>query len=182
MYNDLEKAIYFATKAHKGQKRRNDDIDVIYHPYSVAMMLKDINLDNEYVITGLLHDIIEDSEYTYDDIKETFSETIADNILRVSEDNIIKDWIERKKEFISRLEQEQDINILYLECADKLHNLLSDYELFNKVGKRAWDSSPASYEENKWYYGEILKIINKKCSKNSLTIRYERLYNYYFGD
>ncbi len=182
MYNELEKAIHFATIAHSGQKRRNENIDVIFHPYSVGMMLKEINLSNEYVITGILHDIIEDTSYTYDDIKSLFGESIANNVLKVTETNKIKDFKERKKEFINRLENEKDTNILYLECADKLHNLLSDYELFKNIGRKVWDNSPTGYEENKWYYGEILKIIKNKCSENSLTIRYEKIYNCYFGD
>jgi len=181
MFNDLEKAIYFATIAHQNQKRIKEDIDFIIHPFTVGMMLKDLGLANEYVISGILHDVIEDTSFSYQDIEKEFGKKVATNVLKVSENKNISDWKERKKEFIARLKKEKDDNILILECADKLHNLLSDYNLFKKIGKEIWKYSSVSYEDIKWYYKNIFKIIKERCN-NDLIIRYQNILNHYFND
>jgi (p)ppGpp synthase/HD superfamily hydrolase len=142
------------------------------------MMLKNVGIDNEYVISGILHDIIEDTDYTYNDIKNEFGIKIADNVLKVSEDNNIKEWKTRKEKFLNKMESESDINILLLECADKLHNLMSDYNTYQKIGNNI--NSSASLEENKWWYNSLLKIIKRKCN-NDLVSRFEKAVNYYYN-
>lgn len=176
MYTKLEKAIYFATKAHQGQKRKNDDIDVIFHPFSVGIMIKDIGLPNDYVIISILHDIIEDTEHTYNDIENYFGAFIANGVLKLSENKKIKKWLERKEEFLNRLKQEEDINILLIECADKLHNLLSDYDLDRKTRENSY----SNLEEQRWFYLSLKDILEDKIKDSILFKRYKEICNNYF--
>ncbi|MFA5602583.1 MAG: HD domain-containing protein [Bacilli bacterium] len=180
MYTNIERAIHFAFIANKGQKRKNENIDFTFHPISVGMILKEYNFKDEIIITGILHDIIEDTNYSYEDIKKEFGEKIANNVLFISEDKNIKNPLERKKDIIKRLEN-ADINILMVECADKLHNLISDYNLFQQIENKIWNRSLLSIDENKWFYKELLNIFksNKEHNKE-LVQRYENIVNYYF--
>ena len=66
----IEYAIYYATKAHKGQKRKMEDVDMIFHPFTVGMILQRNGQDEEVVAAGILHDVVEDTEKTFEDRKE----------------------------------------------------------------------------------------------------------------
>ena len=103
MYTLEEQAIHFVEKAFAGQKRIKEDIPLSFHSIMVGYMLKDSGYNKEVVLTGFLHDIIEDTEYTYEDIKSQFGKKIADNVLKVSEDVTITDWTKRKEEFFYRM-------------------------------------------------------------------------------
>lgn len=177
----IEEAIHFVFMAFKGKKRIKEDIELAYHSISVGMMLMENNMSEEMVLTGLLHDIIEDTRYTYLDIKERFGEKIANNVLTLSENKEIKGFKERKKEFIDRLSCIDDSDLIIVEIADKLHNLLSDYQLYKKEGKVALKTLNTSYEMNKWYYNEMKNLFLTKVKDNDLLDRYLKITNLYFG-
>ena len=66
----IEYAIYYATKAHKGQRRKMEDVDMIFHPFTVGMILQRNGQDEDVVAAGILHDVVEDTEKTFDDIEK----------------------------------------------------------------------------------------------------------------
>lgn len=180
MYNKIEETIHFVFEAFKGKKRIKEDIELAFHSICVGTMLMEYNYNEEMVITGLLHDIIEDTKYDYDYLKDKYGLKIANNVLALSENKKISSFIDRKKEFIERVDK-FDENLIIIELVDKLHNLISDYELYKKIGKEAVATKNTSYEMNKWYYGELKNIfINRIDEKNELLIRYNEIYNIYF--
>ena len=73
----VEKAYYFGKKAHEGQFRKSGEPYFI-HPIAVANILASMELDIETISAGLLHDVVEDTDYTYEDIKREFSSEVAD--------------------------------------------------------------------------------------------------------
>ena len=72
----IEKAYKVADKAHSGQKRKSGEPYII-HPLCVAIILAQLELDKETIIAGILHDVIEDTEVTYEDISREFGEEVA---------------------------------------------------------------------------------------------------------
>ena len=74
--NNIEKAFSYAAKKHEGQFRKSGE-GYIHHPLEVAYILASIYAGPSTIIAGLLHDVVEDTEYTYEDIKEEFGEEIA---------------------------------------------------------------------------------------------------------
>ncbi len=68
--NTIEKAIIFAAKAHRNQTRKGTDIPYITHPFAVGMYLQKANCSEEVIAAGILHDTLEDTETTYNDLKE----------------------------------------------------------------------------------------------------------------
>ena len=181
MYNEEEKAIHFIMMAFANQKRIKEDIPMVFHSVMVGYMLKDYGYDNEVVITGFLHDVIEDTNYTFVDLKKEFGTQIANNVLEISEDQTILDWKTRKEEFLKRMRTWKK-EILYVELADKLQNLLSDYSLWQEKGSIGLATLNTTYEMNKWYYVSIQEIFHEKISSEPLLKRYDEIVRIYFGD
>lgn len=91
----IDYAIYFATKAHTGQKRKTEqDVDMIFHPFTVGMILQRAGAKTECVIAGILHDVVEDTKYTLEDIKEQFGTQVANIVDEVSENKSLP-WKEK---------------------------------------------------------------------------------------
>ena len=181
MYSNEEKAIRFVIKAFENKRRIKEDIDMSFHSITVGFMLKNIGCNETIVISGLLHDIIEDTEYDYDYIKKAFGKEIADNVLAVSEDKTILDWKKRKDIFLKNI-NDKDENLILIELADKLHNLISDYDLYKIKGNEALSTLSTTYEMNKWFYLEFRKIFNERINNNTLLERYNDICDLYFGE
>lgn len=180
MYTKEEQAIKFVIKAFEHQKRIKEDINLAFHSITVGFMLKSINCNSDIIISGLLHDVIEDTDYDYQYIKYNYGSTIANNVLAVSEDKNIKNWKQRKTTFIESLKNKNE-NIILIELADKLHNLLSDYDLWITKGKEGLSTRNTTYEDNKWFYLEMKKLFNEKLTtNNSLLKRYNEICKIYF--
>jgi GTP diphosphokinase / guanosine-3',5'-bis(diphosphate) 3'-diphosphatase len=122
----VNKAYHFALEAHQNQKRE-EGVPYIIHPVAVAKILTDLKLDSATITTGLLHDTIEDTNVTYDSVKEQFGEEVAnlvDGVTKISE-------LESKASSDSKAENfrklilatSKDIRVLLVKLADRLHNM-----------------------------------------------------------
>lgn len=125
--NMIEKAYYFAEKAHEGQKRKNGE-NYFVHPCAVASILIELQLDIPTIAAGLLHDTVEDCKgVTLDVIRQEFSNEIAvlvDGVTKL--DNIeYQDREEQKAENIRKmiLAMAKDIRVVLIKLADRLHNM-----------------------------------------------------------
>ena len=179
MYTLEEEAIRLVIKAFEGQKRLKEDINTSVHSITVGFMLKEIGANQDVVIGGLLHDIIEDTEYDYEYIKNIYGYKIADLVAAASENQSLPVWKDRKIEFLQRMQTASE-DVLLIELADKYHNLLSDYETWLTEGNESLKTLVANYEENKWYYLEMKKLFNSKLKDNTLLQRYNEICNLYF--
>lgn len=122
----IKKARAFAMKAHEGQLRESGE-PYFVHPEHVANILEGLGLDDETIAAGYLHDVLEDCEYTYDDIVREFNEEIA--ILVIGVTKLDKMAFASKEEAQAEntrnmmLAMAQDIRIIFIKLADRLHNM-----------------------------------------------------------
>ena len=122
----LEKAYNFALEAHKNQKRVSG-IPYIAHPIAVADILAELKLDSATIITGLLHDTLEDTQATYDVVLNEFGKEVADlvdgvtKISALEEKNADNSQAENFRKLI--LATSKDIRVLLVKLADRLHNM-----------------------------------------------------------
>ncbi len=127
-YDDsvIIKAYEIARKLHDGQFRKSGEPYII-HPVAVAKILAEFGMDNETVIAGLLHDVVEDTRYTRDQLAEDFDEKIADLVEGVTKlTNISYDSSEAAQAENFRkmfLAMSKDIRVLIVKLADRLHNM-----------------------------------------------------------
>ncbi len=122
----LNKAYVYAMKAHGKQFRASGD-PYFVHPLEVAAILTDLKLDVATIVTALLHDTIEDTLVTLDDIKENFGEEIAglvDGVTKLSQLELFSERTKQAENFRKlMLAMSNDIRVLLVKLADRLHNM-----------------------------------------------------------
>ena len=182
MYNRVEAAIHFMIRALHGQKMKNENIDKSFHSMIVYSMIRDVSKTEDVLVSALLHSIINDTEYGYEEIEEMFGTLVADMVSDLSEDMSIAKWLDRKKDYIRRMRANNDINVINIMLADKLDMLLSNYDNYLKNGDKIWKNTGGSKDENRWLYREVYYIAKKVGADEGMLSRYKELVKVYFGD
>jgi len=159
----IEDAIAFAAIKHHGQYRKSTNTPYITHPVGVGLILKEAKLADEVVVAGILHDTLEDTDTTEDEIRQKFGENVLSLVIASSEPDKAATWESRKLHTINSLKQ-KSLEELSVILADKLHNLRTIKEDLNINGEEVWDRFSRSKREQSWYYMNILQevLIKKK--------------------
>ncbi|MEK6627569.1 MAG: bifunctional (p)ppGpp synthetase/guanosine-3',5'-bis(diphosphate) 3'-pyrophosphohydrolase [Bdellovibrionota bacterium] len=122
----IEKAYLFSEKAHEGQMRRSGE-PYISHPLNVAGILADLHLDLDTIVTGLLHDTVEDTPATLEDIKREFGDTVAalvDGVTKIGLMNF-RSSFDKQGENIRKMiiAMGKDVRVVLVKLCDRLHNM-----------------------------------------------------------
>ena len=123
----IEKAYHFAADKHKGQKRKSGEPYII-HPLCVGLILADLELDKETITAGILHDVVEDTDTSVEDISREFSYEVAllvDGVTKLGQLDYDKDKVEVQAENLRKmfLAMAKDIRVSLIKVADRLHNM-----------------------------------------------------------
>ena len=123
----ITKAYKLADLAHEGQKRRSGEPYII-HPVAVAQILSDMGMDADSVCAALLHDVVEDTEYTSEQIKQMFGETVehlVDGVTKLGQISVNTSAEEQQNENVRKmfLAMSKDIRVIIIKLADRVHNM-----------------------------------------------------------
>ena len=166
----VDKAFYFAVDAHKNQRRRTGE-PYIYHPIAVATIAAhDIGLGRTSIVCALLHDVVEDTSYTLDDITERFGEKVSriiDGLTKINQTEQIESiQAENFRKIISSLSY--DIRVVLIKLADRLHNMrtldsMPSHKQLKIASETAYMYAPLAYR---------LGLYAIKCELEDLSLKY----------
>lgn len=163
----LDRAISFATQKHSGQLRKLADSPYILHPLEVAAIVSTMTNDPETLAASVLHDTVEDTDTTIEEIEENFGRRVALLVMTETEDkreNLPESatWKIRKQETLAILANTKEIAVKQMWLGDKLSNIRSFYREKCVNGRNIFQylhqKDPA---QQYWYYRSIIKSISE---------------------
>lgn len=167
-----KKAKEFAYEAHKGMKRKVKDTPFTYHLKLVNLYLESLTDDEEILAAGWLHDVIEDTSVTLEELKKEFNRTVCRYVELETEDKSLP-WKDRKLKQINEL-KENNSKVILIAFADKMANLTemdNDYQLEKE---KLWERFNRGKDEQHWYYLEFYKIFKEsKYFSQRQLVRYK---------
>lgn len=153
----LDKAIIFATTAHSGTERRGKGFPYIIHPLEAAAIVATISNDQELLAAAVLHDVVEDTPVTVEEVEELFGHRVA-SLVAVESDIVVEgkdeteSWHERKQAAMERLAA-ADMDAKVVAMGDKLSNMRAIHEDWLRMGDEIWNrfhvKDKAAHE---WHY------------------------------
>lgn len=170
----MEKAILKAIELHQGQTRKDDHgTPYIIHPICVGIILAKHTGDDETIVAGILHDTIEDTSYTREQLIEDFGESVAEIVMDVTEPPKPLPWKQRKEGYLAHIKGAS--TRAQLVCAaDKIHNLTSMIKAFDDVGEKSFRHFHAG--NSLWFYEEVIQILKTNPELTAITTELEQLY------
>lgn len=147
-------ALAFAVEAHgrAGHLRKGTRFPYVIHPIRVAWTLERHGYDDEVITAGLLHDTIEDTDVTAEEIAGRFGERVAGLVVAVSEADKSAPWEERKRATIEKVDSAGE-EVLAILAADKLDNVRATRDDLAEAGEEAtWAKFKTGRDDQAWYY------------------------------
>lgn len=157
MIDAVFRALRFAVDAHTGHYRKGTRVPYIVHPLGAAQSLIEIGAPEPVVIAALLHDTVEDTPTTHEDIEREFGPEVARLVRAASEPDKAWPWERRKQHAIDHLRDAPEDELL-VGLADKLDNLRS----IRRDGEKAWAKFNRGREKQKWYYESIAEALSSR--------------------
>ncbi len=184
--NIVEKAMIFATNAHSGQTRKDERTPYILHPAEVASIAATMTEDAEVIAACLLHDTVEDTDTTIEDIRREFGEKVCSLVAGDTEDEDAgvpreESWYSRKEKSLKALmNSDRDVKILWL--SDKLSNMRSFYRMYRAQGDAMWQHfNQKDKTVQRWYYRTIADLL-KDLGATAAYEEYVWRMNVVFGE
>lgn len=154
----LDKAIAFAVKAHANTERRGKGFPYIVHPLEVVGIVATMSSDQELLAAAALHDTVEDTDTTLEQIRAEFGERVAALVGDESEERTpgmdkVASWHDRKEAAISHLKQ-ASLDSKMVAMGDKLSNMRAIYQDYCRIGDKLWDRfhAPNGRSDHEWHY------------------------------
>ena len=167
----IERAIKRASLLHQGQIRKSEkNVPYVTHLFSVAALLSTYADKEDVIISGLLHDTLEDTPYTEEELEEEFGKKIKDTVLSVTEATFHEkkttmfSWQERKDRYLENLKN-AGADALMVSAADKIHNLQTMIDDYKKHGEVIWKNFKVDKERQLWFFGAVLAILEERLQR-----------------
>lgn len=162
----MDRAIIFATRAHSGTYRKGTNVPYIVHPIEAAAIVATITDDPDMIAAAVLHDVVEDTDTTVDEIRFFFNDHIA-KLVEAESENKRRDlppqetWMLRKRETVEFLKTRADREAKVLALADKLSNLRAIYRDQKQEGEKLWNRfNEKRKEKHEWMYRQVADALS----------------------
>jgi guanosine-3',5'-bis(diphosphate) 3'-pyrophosphohydrolase len=157
----LEQAMRFAAQSHAGQLRKGSDTPYFEHVVAAALILDRVGFPEDVVIAGLLHDIVEDTAVSLEEVAIRFGTRVSELVrhcseVKTDERGSKRPWIDRKRDHLAAL-ADAPIDAWAVILADKLHNLIC-IELDLRENRPVWSQFHAEREQVLWYYHATIEV------------------------
>ena len=165
--SNFNHAIEFAVEAHSGYTRKGTGAPYIVHPMEVAAIVSTMTNDDDILAAAVLHDVVEDTDVSLEDVFKFFGPRIAELVAGESENKrpeVPKEesWCVRKEETITHLRNCTDRGVKLITLGDKLANLRATFQDYLTIGDAVWNRfNMKKKEKHFWYYSEILKSLEE---------------------
>ena len=163
----MDRAIVFATRAHSGTYRKGTSIPYIVHPIEAAAIVSTMTADPDMIAAAVLHDVVEDTDATVEEISFFFNERIA-RLVEAESENKRKDlppqetWMVRKMETLEFLRTKADREAKILALADKLSNMRAIHRDQNTVGDKLWERfNEKDKSKHGWMYRQVANALSE---------------------
>ena len=182
----VSEAIAFAVKAHDGMRRKKNDSPYILHPMEAAVIVGSMTNDQNLIAAAALHDVVEDSGISIEEIEERFGARVRELVESETEDKRADlppadTWRIRKEESLAVLKNTDDIAVLIVWIGDKLANMRSIYRDWKVEGHAMWQRfNQKDVNEQAWYYRSIADL-TERISDISAWLEYKTLTELVFG-
>lgn len=163
----FERAAIFAAMAHCGMTRKGKRIPYLAHPMETAAIVSEMTADQELIAAAMLHDVVEDTEVTLEEVREYFGERVAFYVGGESEDKRRdlppeSTWLIRKQETIAFLREKADTGAKMIALADKLSNIRSVARDLQVVGDRLWERfHQKDRSMHGWMYRQVAEALRE---------------------
>ena len=163
----MDRAIIFATRAHSATYRKGTSIPYIVHPIEAAAIVSTMTDDPDMIAAAVLHDVVEDTDATVEEISFFFNERIA-RLVEAESENKRKDlppqetWMLRKMETLEFLRTKADREAKILALADKLSNMRAIHRDQNTVGDKLWERfNEKDKTKHAWMYRQVANALSE---------------------
>ena len=158
---EFEAAISYAAEAHREQVRKGSGVPYLSHLLQVAGLALEYGGDEQVAIGALLHDVVEDTPASPEDIEQRFGKRVRD-IVEGCSDTLDKEtedrsWRERKETYLAHLCESASADVLLVSCCDKLHNSRSILSDLKEQGDAIWGIFKGGREGTLWYYRALVE-------------------------
>ena len=167
----IEKAIRIIVTAHANQKRKNDGSPYVVHPLMVAIKLMKYNFSDEVIAAALVHDILEDTDISEQELRDNLGNGVVDLVKMVTNDNFLS-WEDKKNKYIETVRNGSE-EAKAISIADKIHNAENFLFTYNQIGSEIWKKFSRGKEKKMWFEEEILKCL--KTWSHPMINEYEKL-------
>lgn len=181
----FDKAVEFAVKKHSGQLRKLSSVPYILHPMEVAAIVGTMTDDREVLAAAVLHDTVEDTDTTLEEIRDNFGKRVQLLVMTETEDKredkpAAETWELRKEESLIILSNTKDINVKKMWLGDKLSNVRSFAREYRAHGDVLWNEmNQKDPKKQAWYYFTIAKCLSELKDYDAY-IEYVTLIKYIF--
>ena len=182
-----EKAVVFAAIAHQGAHRKGSRIPYLSHPIEAAAIVSELTDDEELIAAAVLHDVVEDTPVTLEDVEQYFGERIAAYVGYETEDKrrdlpAEETWLVRKQEMLIFLRDKADRNARILALADKLSNLRAIERDVASIGDQVWERFHQKDKKmHGWLYRQTAEVL-RELEEYPAWQEYDRLIHRVFHE